>query len=88
LLLHKKDLNIKDRKKVLKFCLSAGHQALSRGHRTLLEEGLSDVAVEVCQTREKTEKNQSEDYSFEHFVSRGFFITFHFIRLHTNFFES
>lgn len=38
------------------FFLPTGYQTFPRGYRALLEKGLSDVVMEIGQTREKTEK--------------------------------
>ncbi|XP_019700570.1 uncharacterized protein LOC105190988 isoform X1 [Harpegnathos saltator] len=50
----------------------ARYEAFPGGHRALLEEGLSNVAVEVGETREEDQKDQSE--GCPSFVSQGTFV--------------
>jgi len=52
--LYRKELKIKER--IEERIYPAGHQAFSCGYRTLLEEGFSDVAVEIGPAREEVKK--------------------------------
>jgi len=75
--LYRKELKIKER--IEERIYPAGHQAFSCGYRTLLEEGFSDVAVEIGPAREEVKKYQSKGCSCKHFVSRGSFVAYTFI---------
>ncbi|XP_018361418.1 PREDICTED: uncharacterized protein LOC108760123 isoform X1 [Trachymyrmex cornetzi] len=57
----------------------AGHPAFPCRYRTLLEEGFSDVAVEIGPAREEAEKYQSKGCFCKHFVSRESFVAYTFI---------